>query len=119
MNKNKGSFDHHAVVDAFAAEEKEVSLSIDDAKKIKEALIILGNEIVCVVDKKRSTYERDGVSVMLDEVKDLGRFIEVEIVAEEKMRDESVALIQSMAEELGLKPENVVSGIGYPDLFLK
>jgi adenylate cyclase class 2 len=70
----------------------------------------LGYRPVAVVRKRRIPYhfDRDGfaLEVCCDEVEQLGRFAEVEIVAPPEQRARAEAVLQAVARELGLeKPE--------------
>lgn len=60
-----------------------------------------------IVEKTRTAYTltRDGfeMQVCLDEVKTLGRFVEVEIVTPPERRDAAQAVILAVSEELNLK----------------
>jgi len=115
--KNKGSFDHHAVIDKYSTEEKEVALTLEDVQKMKGAFMAMGQEIKCVVDKKRTVYKNGEIQLMIDEVKGLGIFLEIEIVSNEDEKDSKIDLVKKMALELRLNPENAVLGMGYPDMF--
>jgi adenylate cyclase, class 2 len=70
----------------------------------------LGYRAVAIVRKRRVPYhfERDGfaMEVCCDEVEQLGRFVEVEIVAPPEQRDAAEKLILDTARSLGLaQPE--------------
>ncbi len=119
VGRDECSFDRHVVIDDFTTELHEISLTREQANKVKESIDTLENEVVCVVNKLRSTYGRAGVSIMLDRVEGLGNFIEIELHAEENNRHHHVNTLENVARELGLKPENAVYGLGYPDLLIK
>jgi adenylate cyclase, class 2 len=76
------------------------------AKQFMQLLAHLGYRAVAVVRKRRRTYhlERGGfaLTVCLDEVEELGRFAEVEIVAPEEQVDAARSVIADTAAALGL-----------------
>lgn len=55
---------------------------------------------------------------MVDHVKNLGNFIEIEAKDNSDMASDNIVLIEKMAKELGLKKNNIIKGRGYPDLLL-
>jgi adenylate cyclase class 2 len=66
----------------------------------------LGYRPTAIVRKQRTTHDihRDGfdLQICFDEVERLGRFIEVEIVAEESRRDQAQQVLMQVARALGL-----------------
>jgi len=91
-----------------ARRELEIDLreGSEAAEEMMELLQALGYRHVAVVRKQREEYhlERDGfaVQVCLDDVADVGRFAEVEIVAPQKQLDQARTIVQTLADELGL-----------------
>ena len=88
--------------------EFEVSLAPGDeaAEIMMQLLTRLGYRPVAVVEKTRRVFQtkRDGfdLEVCLDDVKGLGRFVELEILAPENRLDEARRTVQRVAAELGL-----------------
>jgi adenylate cyclase class 2 len=88
--------------------EIEVPLAEGDgpAEGLCRLVTYLGYRPVAVIRKRRVPYqfERDGFSleVCCDDVEELGRFVEVEIVAPPEQRARAEAVLQSAAQELGL-----------------
>jgi pantoate--beta-alanine ligase len=88
--------------------ELEISLPDGDepAREHMELLGCLGYRAVAVVRKQRKSYslKRDGlgVTVCLDEVGELGRFAEVEVLAGDDQASAAGASLQQIAGELGL-----------------
>lgn len=88
--------------------EIEVPLEPGAATADKFCLLVqhLGYRPTAVVRKKRTIYhlERDGFSlqVCLDDVEQLGTFVEVEIVAPAEQRARAEATLQGVAADLGL-----------------
>jgi adenylate cyclase class 2 len=76
------------------------------AADMSRLLVSLGYRPVAVVHKIRTIYhlERQGfaMEVCLDEVTDVGRFVEVEIVTPAEHRAAAEEVLQQTAEELGL-----------------
>ena len=80
--------------------------------------------IFCPIDKKRKTYnEKDGVTVMLDDVKDLGMFVEVEVDLDDSdvsNKDEIVKGMEAFLRTNKLITENDErQGVGYVEMYLK
>jgi adenylate cyclase class 2 len=69
-------------------------------------LTLLGYRPTAVVRKRRRHYhlEQEGfdLTVCLDEVDGLGRFAEVEVLAEEEQADRAAAVVKALALDLGL-----------------
>jgi adenylate cyclase class 2 len=78
----------------------------DAAEQFIQLLKHLGYRFVVVVRKRRLSYplERDGfgVTVCLDEVDLVGRFVEVEVLAPEEKADAARAVLTATAGALGL-----------------
>jgi pantoate--beta-alanine ligase len=77
------------------------------AEQHMELLRRLGYRAVAVVKKRRAVYDlKDSgldVHVCLDEVEELGRFAEVEVVAPEAQAERAAAVLTRLAEQLGLR----------------
>jgi adenylate cyclase class 2 len=88
--------------------EIEVSLNEGDEAADGFCRLVqkLGYRPTAVVRKRRSIWhcQRGGfaLQVCLDEVEQLGRFVEVEIVASPEQRPQAEAVLQAVAAELGL-----------------
>jgi len=59
---------------------QEWETSIIDEKNLKNLLLSNGLEIVVIIDKKRNSYKYDDFEINVDEIKNLGMFIEVELL---------------------------------------
>ena len=79
----------------------EIEVRVEDPEKVYRILKALGFREVARVEKQREVYEKEGVSIALDEVKGLGSFIEIEGSSEE--------VVLRVAEELGLRREDFVN----------
>lgn len=108
------SLDYHIVRSSDATEEMEVAIS--DAVSMKIIMEENGHKPICIVDKKRDVYKKESISVVVDKVKDLGQFIEVEIMGDET--EYNVKMLDAVCEQLKLLPESRIQNKGYPDLLL-
>jgi len=115
--QNKYSFDFHEIISDLATKETEIALSREDYEKIKYIMMGLDHKIIAVIDKSRIKYKNNECEVVLDNVKELGNFIEIEVQGEED--DISIALLQKYQKSLMLADDDIVSGCGYPDLLLR
>ena len=65
-------------------ESKEIEFGVSDSSLCKELIENLGYKEMVTVDKKRITTKYKGYNICIDEVKDLGCFIEIEILTSEQ-----------------------------------
>ncbi len=88
----------------------EIEVGLEDGPEAAERFCRLvehlGYRAVAVVRKRRICYdihrERWDLQVCCDEVEEVGRFVEVEIVTAPEQKAEAQALLQRVAGELGL-----------------
>jgi predicted adenylyl cyclase CyaB len=66
-----------------AGDSAEHELGIESHATMRAALIDMGYRSVVTIDKKRRHYGGDGITYALDEVANLGMFLEIEILAEQ------------------------------------
>lgn len=91
-------------------------LRVSDPNSVKETLSRdLGVKVV--VDKVRRVYLKDNVRVHVDEVRDLGRFVEIEAVGQAKDFKKLQRQAEGMARVLGLRHSDMIRG-SYSDLLL-
>lgn len=109
------SLDYHVVITDLATKETEIK--IDDVQGAKMILGYLGLKPICTVDKQRKSFSNGTVVITLDTVKDLGDFLEIEIIGE----DEATAQeeISRFEQELGLSEKTRIQKRGYPDLLIE
>ena len=82
---------------------------VGDAEEARAIFESLGFEEFGTVEKHRCVYELDGKTVTLDDVKNLGEFVEIELEAEgDAETEEARAEILGTLERLGLNPDNSV-----------
>lgn len=96
---------HYAQSDTHTDEWETV---VGSAEITKEILGQLGYKIDVTIEKQRQIYQYKDSEVVVDEVKDLGSFVEIESPNEEELR--------LIIKELGLDEEHLVKGMGYSDL---
>ncbi len=97
-------------IDATTKTRKEIELSLHDggeeAERWGTLLGALGFVPVAEVRKRRRcgrlVWQNAVVEIALDQVDDLGEFVELELSVEEASVDAAKAKIQSLADELGL-----------------
>jgi adenylate cyclase class 2 len=104
--KPNGTLAYHEVQSDI--ETKEWETDISDVKITKELILKLGFLIDVVVKKERETFKICDVEIVLDKVEDLGNFIEIEAPDKGTLND--------YVKKLEISKENIVSGLGYPDL---
>ncbi|MFA7243761.1 MAG: class IV adenylate cyclase [Patescibacteria group bacterium] len=90
------------------ARTDEWEMSIDDAKMAKEILQKIGHDIDVVVDKKRRVYIYGDSEIVIDEVVDLGNFIEIE--------SPSISEVEKIEKLFGFKKSDRLDKCGYPDM---
>ncbi len=79
---------------------EEVTVRVDDAEKLREVLRCLGFVEVMTVSKNRTYYRREDVLVCLDDVKDLGFFMEIEMLVDGGPLDHFRKKILELVSEL-------------------
>jgi len=98
----------------FKARE-ELNVIVEDGVEFEQMLEHIGFRKTAVVDKVREYYSFENASVALDEVGDLGSFVEIEV-----MRSESDAsdtrMIENIAEKIGVRGEQILAS--YLELIL-
>jgi adenylate cyclase class 2 len=111
--------------EAATKTRKEVEVKIGDGREetattMAELLVCLGFRPVAVVRKKRVVYhlarpvggKARTIEVCLDEVEQVGSFVEVELVAEESEFEAAKAAVLGLAAELGLTDQERRSYLG-------
>ncbi len=91
-------------IDPLSKTRKEIEVPISDPDKHTEILQNLGFREVLTIEKTREKYYVDkGVIIDLDEVEGLGKFIEIEALAEGKeVVEETVKILREILESLGV-----------------
>ncbi|MFA6963750.1 MAG: class IV adenylate cyclase [Patescibacteria group bacterium] len=106
QNEKSGELAYHEVVDDLQTNEWETV--VGDASLTQEILEKLGFPFEVKVQKERTKYNFMEAEILLDKVDGLGEFVEIEAP------DQSI--LNEIVQKLGINEENVVSGLGYPDM---
>ncbi|MBC8290367.1 MAG: class IV adenylate cyclase [Planctomycetes bacterium] len=107
-------------VDSKTKTRREIELPLGDgtqtAEQLAEVLQILGFRSVTVVRKTRTPHELHWngrkVEIVLDEVDELGWFLEVEVIADEDELEVAQQAVLELATELGLSQTERRSDLG-------
>ncbi|MGZ4939493.1 MAG: class IV adenylate cyclase [Halobacteriota archaeon] len=91
--------------DTKMREEHEVI--VNDFNEARVIFQLLGFIEVAIVEKMRQRFERKGMCIMIDDVRDLGRFIEVEVLLEDQigLAEEQVF---TFLEGIGISRKNTI-----------
>jgi len=92
-------------IDNLSKSRKEIEVSIEDVDTYLELLSLLGFREVLTVKKTREKYYVEkGVTVTLDEVEGLGKFVEIEKLAkDEKEVQREVPRLMDILKSLGIE----------------
>lgn len=96
------------LVESTAKTREEFETKVADSATGRTILDRLGFEPVATVRKVRERYELDGYVVTLDDVADLGEFVEVEIEATEAEIEQARDGAFEVLSRLGLDPEESI-----------
>ena len=116
--RNTFSFELKRHIPGVSDQHDEFEVTIADAKSAETLVAILGEFYfveLCRVDKKRVSYVKNGLTVDLDSVADLGDFIEIEASSDMTDPDAAIAGIAAVADALTLDPVTKTAW-GYSDL---
>ncbi|MCD4705390.1 CYTH domain-containing protein, partial [bacterium] len=97
-----------------------VIISFPETEQIRD-LLTRANEVLVVIDKKREIYFINNVKFHIDQVKDLGSFVEIEAIDEGDYLNEEGKLLQQCQKYLNLfeiKDKDLID-CSYSDLLLK
>ncbi len=94
---------------ASEAHTNEWETKIGDPKMMNEIIQKLGFQIDVVVAKNRAVYKYKNSEVVIDDVKNLGIFLEIE--------SPNLEELQVIESELGLTKKDQITGKSYSDLF--
>ncbi len=86
-------------VDKDTKSREEINLKIDDLDKARNLLISIGFKPVAKVVKRRRYYKMGEINISVDNLPELGDFVEVECIGEYEPCKEKV---MEFAKELGL-----------------
>ena len=94
------------LVDDASKSRVEHETGVDDGETLADVLDALGFAPAATVEKRREEYSVDGVAVVLDDVSDLGQFVEVELESEDV--DAARERCFDVVRDLGLNPDDGV-----------
>ena len=98
--------------------KKETNIELPEGAALlaEEFLESIGCEKLCVVDKRRTSFKRENVTVALDSIAGVGDFVEIEILADDHVKS-AIAEIESVASDLGIDVSSTVNA-PYRDLVM-
>jgi len=97
--------------------EVEVRIKEGDEGNLLHLLELLGFKESVVIRKKRLSFSVDGCTVNLDDVKGLGSFLEIEVLASEGNADDAYDKIVSLLSALGLSHKKLIFK-GYAEMMV-
>ena len=96
-------------LDQVSNTRKEIEIRIEDGEKGKAILSSLGYTLVYPVIKTRQYYHFNEITACLDQVENLGNFLEMEvIVSSECERENALGQLFSLLQKMGYQPQDVV-----------
>lgn len=113
--KAKARFEYHIVINNLKT--KEWGVTVDNFNEMLKILKNLGFKNDCIVKKKRLIYQKNNLEVMIDSVKNLGNFVEIEYCG--KMNRKISKELKIIAKLLRLKENTKIKNAGYPDLIFQ
>ncbi|MEK6858358.1 MAG: class IV adenylate cyclase [Nanoarchaeota archaeon] len=113
-NENTGVFAYH--VNIADGVTKEYETAVDNLEVFKQILNGLNFPLLGVIDKKRETFKLGEFSITLDEVKDIGNFIEIETDGEESQIAEKKEALAQMLEKMGISRDKIRNDVWLCDI---
>ncbi len=96
-------------MDSVSKTRKEFEVEINDAENMGKILSYLGFSPVATVTKRRKIYRLGDFFISLDEVRNLGDFLEVELSAKDPRNyEEKVESLFKLIEKLGISRQNTI-----------
>ena len=102
-------------VDAASSTRVEHETAVSDPEAAARLLAALGYRPAFVVDKLRSEYRLDGVTLCLDQVSGLGLYLELETLLEDAGREAAVERLLALLDALGV-PRSRLTRSSYLEL---
>ena len=96
----------------------EYETLLEKPDQIEKILLALNINPLIVVNKKRTSFLYQNVEISIDEVEELGNFVELEMKGEYSSFEEALAYLYALAEQLGIQREGE-DHKGYPRLLLE
>jgi adenylate cyclase class 2 len=104
-------------IDSTTKTRIEATVNLDDSKEMTRIIENLGFKRVATVIKKRQFFTLPEMTLSIDEVEDVGFFMELESVVSAKDVDEARETIFSTMKKLGLDPSQSIRA-SYLELYL-
>jgi len=104
-------------VDTTTKTRIETSVNLDDATEIASILENLGFKQVATVIKKRQFFRLPSITISIDEVEDVGLFMELESIAQTEEVDKARENIFEMMKKLDLDPSKSIRA-SYLELYV-
>lgn len=111
---DKARLEYHQPKNDYAAIETE--LEVGDIRTVKKILALMKCKLECIVDKKREYYKRGLIEIVLDKVKGLGTFVEVEIIGADSSRNRK--LVVNFLHQLGFSKKDFMFEERYHSMVL-
>lgn len=112
---NGAEFAYHIVRSNIRTDEW--AIYVDDFNVMLKILKFLNFKIDCVINKKRLSYKNNSINIVVDNIKNLGSFIEIEYCG--KFSKDIKNKFEKIAAALSVKKEDCIKGMGYPDLLMQ
>jgi adenylate cyclase, class 2 len=93
---------------------EEFEKEIDDAEMFEKMFLTMGLEKIITVEKKRDLYKLGKFTINIDQFKEKGNFVEIELIS----NNEETKELNDLMLKLGIPAKNIIN-IGYISLFLK
>ena len=87
----------------------EHEMTVDPASSAEGFLLEMGYKSVTDVEKVRTEYKRNEITVAVDEVAKLGAFLEIEIICKEGDEENARTKVMAMASDLQLSESDIVT----------
>ncbi|MDY6765087.1 MAG: class IV adenylate cyclase [Halobacteria archaeon] len=95
-------------IDSRTKSREEFEVEVNDPREMDSILRSLGFEEFETVSKRREVYSLGEYEILLDDVKGLGEFVEVEREADEDEFDEAREGVIGIIEKLGIDPSESI-----------
>ncbi|MBU4347191.1 class IV adenylate cyclase [Patescibacteria group bacterium] len=109
-----GKFEYHIARSNLQTQERKVY--IDNFKEFFNILKLLDFKMDCVVKKNRLIYTKGNIKIVIDTIKNLGNFIEIEYCG--RWTDNIKKQFKELINLFQLNRNDKISGVGYPDLLM-
>ena len=112
--ENSGIFALH--VNIADGVNKEFEVSVGDIETFRQILKGLNFPLLGIINKKRTNFKYKEFTISIDEVKDIGNFLEIETDGEESEIVEKKAKCVKVLKELGLSEKNLCKKVWLCDI---